>query len=210
MRTLIFAIASLFLLSAASYAQVMTNDDCPTLGIAAPLGVVQDGDTAIFAAVVDERVNPKDVTFRWTIENGEIVSGQGSKEITVTVSGKPKATVKVSGFEEGCNSTVTVEARHGDAKPYPILFDEFGKVKDKLLQKRVAALLESIARNPGSKGYLVSYGSAKDVADREQDIRKLAAGGDVSNLVFQTAGVEKDIRTRVWIIPKGVEANDLN
>lgn len=180
------------------------------MGIATPLAAVKDGDTAVFAAVVDENVDLRKVTFRWTVENGEIMSGQGSREIRVTISGKPSATVSVSGFKEGCPSSVTAEAIYGDVEASAILFDEFGKVKDKLLGKRVVALLETLGRNPGSKAYLISYGSAKDVSEREQDIRKFASGGDVSSLVFQTAGVEKDIRTRVWISPAGANTDGLN
>jgi len=194
----------------AAFAQANTGEDCPTLWIAAPLAAVRDGDSAVFAAVVDESINLKNVTFQWTVENGEIAAGQGSNEISVTVSGKPKATVKVGGLAEGCDATVTAEARYGDAASYPILFDEFGKVKDKLLQRRVAALLGTIRRNPDSKGYLVSYGSPKDVENREQDIRRFAVGAEASTLVFITAGTEKEIRTRVWIIPRGAEAKDLN
>jgi len=210
MRYLIITFAFLLLFPAVGKGQVMINEDCPTLGIAPPLAAVKDGDTAVFAAVVDENVNLKKVSFRWEVENGEIVSGQGSREIRVMVSGKPSATVNVSGFEEGCPSSATVEALYGNVKASAILFDEFGKVKDKLLEKRVIALLETIGRNPGSKDFLISYGSAKNVAEREQDIRRFASGGDLSSLVFQTAGVEKEIRTRAWIIPAGADSDGLN
>ncbi|HUF04616.1 MAG TPA: hypothetical protein VMM38_10635 [Aridibacter sp.] len=193
---------------------VTSNEDCPTVVIAGPLVAVKDGDTAIFTALLTGDFDRKKIAYQWSLDNGQIVSGQGTDEINVTVSGKPTATVNVSGFEEGCNGTVSLPAPYGDVKPSVIFFDEFGKVKDKLLERRIAALVDTLRRNPTTYALIITYGSADAVRKREIEIRDLALGISSSidplRIVFANGGVEKDVRTRVWIVPPGVDAANLN
>jgi hypothetical protein len=143
------------------------------------------------------------------VENGTVSTGAGTREISVTVSGKTKATVEVGGLDQACGKSASSEIRYGNVKPSPILFDEFGKVKDSLLQKRLTALGETLDQNTGAQAYFVNYGSEKDVEKREASIRSMF-GGNASRAVFVTGGVEKDVRTRVWIVPPGAETSELN
>jgi hypothetical protein len=200
----------IFLLAASSTGFAQTGaEDCPTISVSAPVGVVKDGDQAVFAATVAGKTVPSKLGYKWTVENATVNSGAGTREISVTVSGKTKATVEVDGLEEGCGKKAFAEVKYGNVKPSPILFDEFGKVKDNLLQKRLAALGETLQQNAGAQAYFVNYGSAKDVEKREASIRELF-GANASKAVFVNGGVEKDIRTRVWIVPAGADTTELN
>lgn len=208
-----FVLLLLLVLAVDSKGQsVATPDDCPTVGISGPLAAVSDGDTAIFAVTLsgDGKVDAARISYEWSVVNGEITGGRDTAEISVRVTGKTTATVNVRGLDEGCNSKVSITVRYGNVKPSPILFDEFGKVKEKLLEKRISALKDILKNNPGSQAYFVSYGSEKDVAGRESEIRRHSGGTDISSWLFVNAGVEKQIRTRVWIVPPGADTSELN
>ncbi|MCO6512655.1 MAG: hypothetical protein J5I65_17875 [Aridibacter famidurans] len=212
-RPIVFPVILLFASLCAG--QVVTsNEDCPAIVIAGPLVAVKDGDNAIFTALITGDFDSKKIGYEWSLDNGEIVSGQGTNEISVTVSGKPNVTVNVSGIDEVCNGTVSLAAPYGDVKPYAIFFDEFGKVKDKLLERRIAALVDALRRNPTTSAKIITYGAADAVRKRDAEIKDLAARAsgspDLARMVFANGGVEKDIRTRVWIVPPGVNADELN
>ncbi|REJ75288.1 MAG: hypothetical protein DWQ47_07320 [Acidobacteria bacterium] len=195
---------------------VTSNEDCPTIGITGPLVPVKDGDSAIFSANLGEDVDLKKVNFEWTVENGSITSGQGTSEIAVSVSGEPTATVRVSGLDDDCDAEVSLKARYGDIEPTPVFFDEFWKVKDKLLERRVAALKSALRRNPSVSVKIISYGPAIEVERRERRVRDLLADTstgptpDASRVVFANGGTETDLRTRVWVVPSGANADGLN
>jgi hypothetical protein len=184
-------------------------EDCPTISVSGPVAVLKDGDSAVFAVAVAGKSVPGKLTYKWTIQNGTVTAGASEREVTVTVSGKTAATVEVGGLDGACGKTATAEVRYGDVKPSPILFDEFGKVKDNLLQKRLSALGDTLEQNAGAQAYFVNYGSAKDVEKREASIRSMF-GANASKAVFVNGGVEKDVRTRVWVVPPGAETSELN
>lgn len=212
-RSLILLII-LFSASLCAGQVVTSNEDCPAVVIAGPLVAVKDGDTAIFTTLITGDFDSKKIAYEWSLDTGVIASGQGTNEINVTVSGKPTATVVVSGIEEGCNGTVSLAAPYGDVKPYAIFFDEFGKVKDKLLERRIAALVDALRRNPTASAKIITYGAADAVRKRDTEIKNLAArmpgNADPARMIFANGGVETDIRTRVWIVPPGVDAGELN
>lgn len=185
------------------------SEDCPTISVSGPVAVLKDGDSAVFTVTVAGNKVPQKLTYKWSVENGSIVSGTATREISVSVSGKTKATVEVAGLDEPCGKSAFAEIKYGNAKPSPILFDEFGKVKDNLLQKRLTALGEMLQQNSGAQAYFVNYGSEKDVEKREASIRSMF-GANTSRAVFVNGGVEKDVRTRVWIVPPGAESSELN
>jgi hypothetical protein len=199
----------LILASAAMGVGQTGAEDCPTIGVSGPVAVLKDGDSAVFVVIVAGKSVPSKLTYRWTVENGSITAGASEREVTVTVSGKTAATVEVGGLDAACGKTATAEVRYGNVKPSPILFDEFGKVKDNLLQKRLSALGDMLEQNAGAQAYFVNYGSAKDVEKRESSIRAMF-GANASKTVFVNGGVEKDVRTRVWIVPPGAETSELN
>lgn len=215
MKTTLILLALLGVFAVAASGQViLSNEDCPTVGISGPLSTVKNGDEVIFTATVSGKYDESSIGYRWTVENGMVSSGDGTREIKVTVSGKTKATVSVTGLDEGCSATVSLSVRYGNVKPSPIFFDEFGKVKKKLLQKRISALVETLKKNPSSEAYIVNYGSAGDVRKREEAIVDLtlpnASGSQPVKIVFVNGGAEEKIRTRVWIVPEGADASKLN
>lgn len=198
----------IFIITIAVSAQTGT-ENCPTLSLSGPIAAVKDGDSAVFSITVTGKVDQNKLSFKWNIENGTINAGAGTREITVTVSGKTKATVDVGGIDEVCGKTASMVVKYGNVKPSPMLFDEFGKVKNSLLQKRLTALGQTLEQNSGAKAYFVNYGSDQDIEKREASIRSMF-GANAARAVFVKGGVEKEVRTRVWIVPYGAETTGLN
>ena len=85
---------------------------CPQLKIYGPSKIVKRGSIQSFSASVQ---GGPDVTYKWSVENGQIVSGQGTSEIKVRVKRKSKlselkATVQLGGLDPacGCPSQATI------------------------------------------------------------------------------------------------------
>lgn len=72
---------------------------CPTVEVYAG-GMVRAGENVKFTAEVMGGSDTSDPTYKWTVSQGEIISGQGTREITVKttkeMSGAIKATVEFS------------------------------------------------------------------------------------------------------------------
>lgn len=209
MRTALFLV--LVLVSAGFALGQRANDDehCPTIGLNGPLTAVRAGETVAFSVGISKEADPKKIRFRWSLSGGELVSGQGTNHITAKILRDTVATVKVSGLDSVCKDTADFKLKVGAKKVSPILFDEFGKVKNKLLRKRIIALLDALKSNPGAKGYVLSYGSSAKVKKREDLIRSMVAG-EASRVVLVERGTEPDLRTRVWIVPAGADSSRLN
>jgi len=78
---------------------------CPTVDLYGPDKPVKNGDVAYFTASIS---GGPDVTYNWTVENAEILSGQGTPELIVRVksennSKNVKATVELGGLDPFCN-----------------------------------------------------------------------------------------------------------
>ncbi len=81
---------------------------CPTLSVNAPTSPTKAGETMIFTADVLGGV--EDITYNWTISDGEIIEGQGTPVIKVSTNSKMagkivKATVEIGGVCEECTKT---------------------------------------------------------------------------------------------------------
>lgn len=80
---------------------------CPSIGIERGPGIAKAGDRVEFS--VNDRNNVGGLSFRWTVKNGKIESGQGTSTIRVLpvtfVTRPVEAIVKVRGLPEGCADT---------------------------------------------------------------------------------------------------------
>ena len=88
-----------------------------------------------------------------------IIRGQGTQTIIISTEGLEDtgitATVNFKGLPKNCPATLS-ENSHVDSKPKPKLFAEFGKLKRKDIEKRVADFLEEISKDPTSTGYIIN------------------------------------------------------
>lgn len=191
------------------FAQTTQPSNCPTVDVSGG-GRAEKGQSLFFTATVSNAEN-REFEYVWTVSDGKIVSGQGTQTITVDLGAKEfvTATVEVQGFPEGCPNTDT-ENPIWDPRPQPRLFDEYGPLPNGDLESRTHNLFVEIGNNPGAQGYIISYGTNREIARREKQIRDaltlLKVDKTLITLVNGGANPKgKGVWTRVWLVPPGAD-----
>jgi hypothetical protein len=85
-------------------------ENCPTIYIACPTQGPETGKTYTFSLNVQGEIIGRDLNYNWSVWNGEIVDGQGTRTIKVRVNGPKRpitATAQVGGIQPGCNAVVS-------------------------------------------------------------------------------------------------------
>ena len=107
------------------------NLPCPSISVRASSAVVQPNETMTFSALIADEVKNYDVEYKWTIDKGAIVTGQGTTSIQVSAEGISgtviNATIEIKGLAENCNSKnsdAAVVAPIMEEQPY----DEYEKL----------------------------------------------------------------------------------
>jgi len=95
-------------------------------------------------------------------------------------------------------------------KPRPRLFDEFGKLPDDEVKARIQNLYIELGNNPGAQGYIINYGTDKEITARERQIRKAIdfLKQDPSRITLVRGGANPNgagVWTKVWIVPPGAD-----
>ena len=93
----------------------------------------------------------------------------------------------------------------------PRLFDTFGPLPDDEVKARIQNLYVELGNNPQAQGYIINYGTDKEIANRERQIRKAITflKLDPSRVTLVRGGAnpsgETGVFTRVWIVPPGAD-----
>jgi hypothetical protein len=98
-------------------------------------------------------------------------------------------------------------------KPKPYLFDEFGKVNRSEFNRRYSAFLTELVKDCDLTGYIINYGSAKDVSATERGIRNQTKTRRCSysglRIVIVNGGETKEQKVQFWIVPVGADPPEL-
>ncbi len=190
---------------------------CPTLDVTGG-GVVQPGESMFFTANVSGGT-ATDLSYNWTVSNGTISSGQGTPSITVDTTGlnntNIQATVEVTGVGlcDDCRTLRDSETGSvAPGKPDPRLFDQFGRLPDDEIKARIQNLYVELGNNPTAQGYIISYGTDREIAARERQIRNAISflNLDASRVTLVRGGStnptgQRGVYTKVWIVPPGAD-----
>jgi hypothetical protein len=155
------------------------------------------------------------VTYNWSVSSGTITSGQGTPSITVATDasmagGNVTATVDIGGTDPscGCKTGESATAPVAD-KPVATLVDEFGKLPNDDIRGRLDAFFTELSNNPNNQGYIINYGTDKEIAARERLITNHIAfrNFDRSRITLVKGGASPDgePRTKLYRIPPGAE-----
>jgi len=190
---------------------------CPTISVSGPSGVTEPGDSMTFTANVSG--GGGDVSYRWTVtRNGEPVSfsGDGSPVITVQTErnqqwadSNVRAQVTISGGNlcADCNK-VREETAPVAGLPTSRLILEQGKAVPDEIKAAVDSFYIELNNNPSASGYIINYGTPREVAKRESDIRKAIAFRkyDISRITFVNGGnTGVGPVSKYWLVPAGAE-----
>jgi hypothetical protein len=163
--------------------------------------------------VGDEAKNLK-LEYKWTVSHGKMIEGQGTPSIKIDTNGlndvNITATVEIKGLPENCANT---DSETGSAVIcYRVrLFDEYGRLSTGEFKARLENLYVELGNNPNFQGYVIIYGTDKEIADRERQIAKAISflKLDASRVTVVSGGANPNaagIWTKVWVVPPGVDS----
>lgn len=185
---------------------------CPTIDISGPTGETQAGGTMTFTVNVSGG-SGETPTYNWSVSSGTIIEGQGTPVIRVQTTpdmagGSVTATVDIGGLCDICDRTRSDTAGIAPAvvAPEARKVDEFNVLQNDDVKNRVDNLYIELNNNPNSQGYIINYGTDKEIAKREKQIRDAIAFRkyDASRITMVRGGDQgTGIRTVFWIVPAG-------
>jgi len=148
----ILTILTLALLSSAQEGSA----ECPELEIIGPRWSIAPKTASTFVLKISED-RPEEFRYKWSVENGEVASGQGSRvaEVSSTSYGSTaKVTVTVSGLPKGCPDS-TFTSIGVDRKPEWHMLDEWGEMREGDQRHRLDLFFYDLARSEGLMGLII-------------------------------------------------------
>lgn len=181
---------------------------CPTVTVDGPSGTTAPGGTMTFTANLSGGSGGTP-TYNWSVSAGSIESGQGSPVITVRVPSDGSvtnitATVEVTTCTTCPSASETAPVTVPDQ---PRLIDTQGPGVDDDVKARVQAYFIQLNNEPTATGYIINYGTDREIARREAQIKKAIAflKLDASRVTFVRGGnTGEGIVTKYWLVPAGV------
>ena len=188
---------------------------CPKISVIGPAGITMPGDTMVFSANVDGP-SRTGLTYRWTIgDDGKIVAGQGSPNISVETPKKTAfnitATVEIRGLDPGCPNTVS-ETAPVACRCDAVLIDEYPAklVRREEMSRLVNAAAELEKRDDGILYFIVYF--KPRTSDRQIDARftwlknfLVSRGVRSDRLQVVSGGTTDEALTKVYYLPPGAE-----
>ncbi len=186
---------------------------CPVLTVSGPAGITKPGDSMTFTANTSGGT-AQNITYTWSVDRGTITSGQGTPSITVSTDrsmagSNVTATVDIGLDNDcGCDKSESTSAPV-DSEVTPVLVDEFGKLSNDDIRSRLDTFFAELANNPNNQGYIINYGTDREIAARERLITNHIAfrSFDRSRITLVNGGASSDgePRTKLYRIPPGAE-----
>lgn len=110
MKKIFFAAVTMLAFTTTATAQTKESPDCPEVSLVGPgKNKIKAGNTATFKIVLPDKLAKTDLTYNWSVSNGTITSGQGTKSIEVDTKGLAgqiiSAIVEISGLKVQCENT---------------------------------------------------------------------------------------------------------
>ncbi|MCC6327943.1 MAG: hypothetical protein IT174_05465 [Acidobacteria bacterium] len=185
---------------------------CPNISVTAPAGIVQPKEKFVFTGNLEGNVPPK-AFFNWDVTGGRIVVGQGTMKIFVDADWNAggatiTATLTVQGLPDGCPKSAS-ETGSVIIDPSPVLIDEFGRLTNARFKTRLSKFFAELQNNPNNQGYIINYGTEKEMKSRERLIVESVTfrGFDRSRITIVRAGEHESgkIYTKLYRIPPGAD-----
>jgi hypothetical protein len=184
--------------------------ECPTVSVTGPGAAVNPGDTMTFTANVSGG-NVTDLTYNWTVTQGEIISGQGTPTITVQTTaemGSENVTATVTTGSTICDCDGTA-SEIGIITTPPTFreIDRFGVLPNDEVRARVENFYIELNNDPSATGYIIIYGTEREITRRETQIRNSIRFRNLDpNRVTIVRGGNRGagVETVFYVVPSGV------
>jgi|SRR5215204_5350902 len=176
-------------------------------------GVVEAGTPMKFVATLSGKTDNLTLEYEWKVSAGTIISGQGTCSIMVDTTGLANGTnitaeVRVKGLPECCPNTASETGSVVVTEIIRERLDEFGKLPNDEVRARIDAMFVALGNEPNGQGYIINYGTDKDIAAREKLIRNHIGFRkyDATRITMVRGGANPygtGVWTKVWILPPG-------
>lgn len=184
---------------------------CPTLSVTGPSEITAPGAVMTFTANVSGG-SSSDFTYNWTVSQGDIIEGQGTPVIRVQTTeamagGNITATVTIGG-ECSCDRSAQETGGIAVGKPLFREKDRFGPLSNDDVKARIDSLYIDLNNDPTSRAVIINYGSAKEIARREKQIRDAIKflKQDASRVTLVRGGDNgSGVETVIFIVPAGAD-----
>ena len=188
---------------------------CPTVSVTGPDAITEPGGVMTFTANLSGG-SGSDYTYTWKVSQGDIIEGQGTPVIRVQTSEGMAgqnivAMVTIGNTCSGANCANTAMETGGikEGKPKTTERERFGPLQNDDVKARIQNLYIDLNNNPSDRAVIINYGSAKDIAKREKQIRDAIKflKQDASRVTLVRGGDNgSGIETVVFIVPSGADA----
>ncbi|HEX6186856.1 MAG TPA: hypothetical protein VFZ40_02145 [Pyrinomonadaceae bacterium] len=190
---------------------------CPHVRIEGVPYVPPPGGPLTFRAKVNvnsDRVKPR---FVWQVSIGEIVAGQGTDSITVSVpesaKGEVVARLKLEGFSLECPAQATTATARTAFGVRHVLLDEFGNINEEDELARLDYLAITVQQDPRLQIHIVFYGGrfsqpneALRRAERAKDYLVKSRGLEADRVLPINGGYRDEVSGEYWLSLRGTEA----
>jgi hypothetical protein len=91
--------------------------------------------------------------------------------------------------------------------PKAVKFDEFETATNGSVKMKMDAFYVELNNNPASQGYIINYGTQREIAIRRNQISISVAWRkfDGTRITFVDGGFRDGIKSELWIVPPGAE-----
>lgn len=182
---IISAILMLFTASAYVLAQVPSGDECPSISVTGPAGIVGEDENIVWVGGIKGKVPPT-LRLKWSISDGEILEGQGTLEIKssntarIWNGGNVTATLTVEGLPSECPNAASEIYSVVVDRLIPIPVDRFSIGVTKIDRKALTNAVAELKKNRPDQMYIIEYfpsgTAARDVSKKLRMIRSFLAG----------------------------------
>ncbi len=94
-----------------------------------------------------------------------------------------------------------------EEKPKAYLSDEFETATNGYVKMKMDAVYTELNNNPTAQGYFINYGTPKDIAIREKQIKDAIRfrKNDASRITLVNGGFREIVKSEFWLVPAGAE-----
>lgn len=94
-----------------------------------------------------------------------------------------------------------------EEKPKATKLDEFEKATNGYVKMKMDYFYVELNNNPAAQGYIINYGTDREIATREKQIRVSIQWRkfDATRITFVRGGFREEVKSEFWLVPPGAE-----
>lgn len=149
------------------------------------------------------------VKYLWKVDKGEIISGQGTSKIKVSIKDYDnlmETSVRIEGLSESCQSEISEKVIIPHKGYHPILFDSYGKISRKKELERIGKFYKELVKDEEDFGVIIlNSDNSGDLITRLNNLNDflLSNNYDKSRLIILISDTQ-DEQSKLWIGSAGM------